>query len=441
MRLPDFSHPGNSLRITGIGAVIVVISIYYVVMQVFTIDIPFCDEYHVALQWLDIYQQTDGVWKKFLHLFSQANEHRIFTFSLAVLSDYTIFGVINFKRLLWEGNLAMLLLLFLVNLLNSTDCRNPWMILPVALLLFAPQNEITNWPLVSFGTILQSSMVIASLYLLSRTGWLNLAAAVLLAAIATFSFGNGMFTFVVGFLVLALKKPSHPVTWLVWSAAMTMAVFLYFRDYTFISESGRFESVLRNPIPVIQFFLTFFGSILRIPHVQTIWITLGGLIPILAFGYLIIFKRKEIIKYPVILAVLLFILISAALTAVSRQAFGVFGATAPRYILLQALFLALLFLLYMNIFGFRKRGLFPLLLAAGLLLYGVRLPYGIYSLNRHKNHLKEIISAYNTDPQSIITAGPPPNEIRRILDRSILTGVYTPPPIDGKFEHPFPGKR
>ncbi len=433
MKTPDFINPGKTLRYTGIGATILVIVIYYAVMQTFAIDIPFCDEYHVALQWLDILHHMKGTWKKILHLFSQANEHRIFIFSLAVLTDYTVFGTINFSRLLWAGNLGMILLLFLVNLLNHTDRRNPWIILPVALLLFAPQNEITNWPVVAISAIYQNSMVIASLYLLSRDGWLKLTAAVLLAALATFSFGNGMVTFAAGFLVLALKKPSKPIIWFIWSMAMTVTIFFYFQNYHFIGESGRFTDALRNPLSVVQFFLTFFGTIIvRIPKVQTIWVTIGGVIPILALGYLIIFKWKEVKNHPVALSILLFILISAALTAVSRQSFGVHGATAPRYILLQALFLAVLFLLYMNVFSSQKRRMLPLLLGAGLLLYMVRLPYGIYSLNRHHHHLKEIIVAYKTDPDKIKTAGPSPAEIKRILDRSIVTGVYVPPTVTGK---------
>ena len=224
MNIPDFSHPSKFLRNAGFGVLLLVMALYYAIMQWFANDILFCDEYHVALQWLDISNQIEGVKGKFLHLFSQANEHRQFTFTLAVLTDYTLFGSVNFKRLLWAGNLGMILLLYLVNLLNQADRRNPWIVLPVAFLLFAPQNEITNWPLVAFVAILQSSLIIASLYLLSRSGWLNLAAAVTLAVIATFSFGNGMFTFAVGFLVLALKKPSPPISWLIWSVVMALAI-------------------------------------------------------------------------------------------------------------------------------------------------------------------------------------------------------------------------
>ncbi len=414
----------------GLGLVGLIILIYYICVQLFTINIPYGDEFNAALTWQHQFNLKDSVWKKFLFLFSQANEHRLFTYSVAVLTDYSVFGSVNFKRLAWEANLFMILLLYLVNRLNTTDRRNPWIILLIALSLFVPQHEITNWPIVAFAAILQYSLVIGSLWLLSRPGWANLTGAAALATLATFSFGNGMFTFPAGLLVLALKKPGRTAEWLIWTLFMVAVVFLYFQEYKFRGQSGSLTSALLNPIPVIQYFFTFFGTILiRILQVDQIWITLAGLIPIAMLVYLLLFNWKETKKHPAALAILLFFMVSAAVAAISRQKYGIHGATAPRYILMQALFLSVLFLLILNLYGTRIKWLLPGLLCFGILIYGIRLTYGIYALNRHQNHLKQIIVAYNTDPEEIDTHAPTPEIIKRILDRSVRKGIYYPPEI------------
>lgn len=438
---PEIAPKPDVLTKIGLVLLFLVIALYYITVQLFTINVPFCDEFHCVFMWLDQYHQKETVWQKFLSLFSQANEHRLFTFSLAVLTDYSLFGSVNMKRLAWEANLFMILLLYLVNLLNTTDRRNPWIILLIAFFLFVPQNEITNWPIVAFAAILQYSLVTASLWLLSRQGWTNLAGAILLATVATFSFGNGMITFAVGFLVLALKKPGRSVTWVIWAMAMVVAFCLYFQEYKFRGQTGLLTSAILNPIPVVQYFLTFFGTILiRIARVDLTWITVTGLIPLTILAYLLIYKWKEVKMHPTALAILLFMMISAAVAAVSRQKFGVIGATAPRYILMQALFLAVLFILILNIYGSKTKWLLPGLLCFAFFLYGARLTYGVFTLDKHHNHLKEILIAYNTDPEEINTHAPAPDAIRRIFDRSIHQGIYQPPEVKGELKRVKPFK-
>jgi hypothetical protein len=431
MKFINLLNPDPRFKTAGWIILVAVIVVYYLCYQFLTINIPFGDEYNCALRWFDHHQLLDSWWKKFIHLFDQANEHRIFTFSLAVVTDYSLFGVLNFKRLGWEANLFMVPLLFLINLLNQTNRKNPWLILPIAMLLFVPQHEITNWPIVGFGAILQSGLTIASLWFLSRSGWPSLIAAGSLAAVATFSFGNGMFTFLAGYIVIALKKPKEPLVWLTWTIIMVLSVFLYFQDYVFLQNSISFSGALRNPVPVIQFFLTYFGRILvKISQVPLYWVALAGLAPLGALGYLLVFQWKEVKKHPVSLAILFFILLSAAITSVSRQSFGVIGATAPRYILLQALFLAVLYMLYMNIYSKKAPWILPLILLSSLLFYGARLVNGIGALDRHKTELQQIILAYNTDPEEIKTFGPPPAIITAALNRSKATGVYIPPKVE-----------
>jgi hypothetical protein len=430
MKTIFFKNKDFGFRIIGFLVVTLPIVIYYFSIQIFTINIPFGDEYSGALQWTHAYIGLNSAWSKFLLLFRQANEHRIFSYHISVLTDYIIFGELNFKRLLWEGNLGMIALFFLATHLNRNEHTNPWFMLPIALLLFIPQHEISDWGIVAFGAIFQYAIILASLILLAKPGRFNFFASMLLAFIATFSFGNGMFVYLSGFLVLFLLKQKDKIVWLQWISAMIFSVSFYFTNYNFSFGSGFSFGFINNPIQTIQYFFIFFGSIftpLLSGHIMIL--TLAGLVLVLFLGYLLIFKWNNVKEHPVALAMILFILLSSAAAAVSRLKFGIGGATAPRYILLQALFLSMLYIITINVFISEKRWLFPVILVASSMLFIARLYNNFQNMQLHKTHLREIILAYEVDYKQIKTFGPSPKIIKQLLDISRQTGIYVPPSI------------
>lgn len=169
------------------------------------------------------------------------------------------------------------------------------------------------------------------------------------------------------------------------------------------------------------------------------WITLAGLLPLSALAYLILFKWREVKNHPVALSVLFFVILSACMAAISRQSFGAIGATAPRYVLLQALFLAVLYLLFINIFASRAKYFLMFVICGSLLLYGARLVKGVYSMNHHKEQLKRMIVVYHLNLPEKVIFNPGPDRIKKILDRSAKLGFYAPPALkdDVKRAEPF----
>lgn len=404
--------------------------IYFVVINRVIINIPYGDEYGNALGYIDAYNKLTRFHDKLFSLFHQANEHRIFTYTINVLQDYLIFGTLNFKRLLWEGNIWIIVLCFMLYKLNKVDKNNPFIILPVITLVLMPQHEISDWGIVVFGLIVQISLIIGSLYLLSKSAINRLISSIILAFIITFSFGNGMFIFLSGFLILILTPNRKLYEYLSWSFAMIVSIGLYFTDYNFSAGTGFKMEFFDRPVDTIKYFLTFFGSIFSPVFKGNLdYMLISGLIVISYFGYLIFFKWKTVKYHPIALSIMLFILLSAAAASVTRLRFGIGGAAAPRYLLLQAVFLAIIYILTIDVFQKKMKYLLPVILSFSILLFAFRLNHNIKYMTLHRDHLIETTSRYYIDYKSITDFGPPPAMIKYFLDNAKKTGVYYPLPI------------
>ncbi len=418
----------DPIFISGLVLIIGSIIVYFWVISQYIVNIPFGDEYGAALDWISQFNGLESIRDRFLSLFHQANEHRIFTYSAAVLSDYKFFGTLDFKRLLWEGNISILLLfLLLVNLLKF-DKKTPITILPIALIIFIPQHEISDWGIVAFGTILQTSIVIGALIFLNKPGNYQIIVAILLAFITTFSFGNGMFVFICGYLILLLNKEKNPTKWLLWSMFMLISISLYFANYVFLGSFTK--DIFSHFLDILQYFLVFFGSIfapLLFGRIS-LFIVTGSLV-LLYLGLLVVCKWNRVKNYPVVLSILLFILLSAGAASITRISFGIGGATAPRYILLQAVFISLIFILTIESFSKHKKLVLSIILPLSIVLYGARLNHNIKRMTIHKKHLEEIVLNYYVDFENIKTFAPPPKTIKNLIDNSKENGIYLPPAL------------
>lgn len=414
--------------------IIVPILIYYYSVKRFAVNIPFIDEYTDSLAWLNQYHHLSTPGDKFISLFQQANEHRIFAYFLTVLTEYSIFGSLNYIYIQWFGNLGMLVLLFLLAKLAGINKNNLLTIAPVALLLFVPQPELTDLGITTIGVLLHSIFVTAALFFLNKRGTINLTIAILFAFIATFSFGSGMLVYFIGFVILFLNNEKTLKDWSVWSIAMILNIMLYFWHYRFSHGSGHIFDFIQQPVDTILFYFTFFGSIFspffpgKLSHYA-----IAGFIVLMIFGFVLLFKWQRFKKHPVELSVILFLLMSAAASALTRMSFGIAGATAPRYILYQSLFLAFLYIVCIDVFNKWKKWILPILIAGSVFLFCARLNQNLKMMANHKAYLFENIFDYYTNPEKMQTIGLPPAIIVQILDRAIDNGDYLPPTLQQLF--------
>lgn len=247
------------------GAVMVLlIGVFFFLIVQNTANIPLGDDLYCLLQFTQKFQDATSVSARFGLLTEQWVEHRIFFSRFAALLSWWLHGQVNFVTITLIGNafLIGLTLLFRAQL-RDMGFKNPLYLLPVALILFNPTTfEANLWagaatvymPVCFFGLLVP--------HLLGRAGRVYFPLALVVAVVATFSFGNGMFSFLSGFLMLVyMRKFRNAVIWL---SVMAVAVFLYFHGLEMHSATKSFDDVgvhFRNPDYLIYNLFTFIGSV------------------------------------------------------------------------------------------------------------------------------------------------------------------------------------
>ncbi|PKP33419.1 MAG: hypothetical protein CVT99_00250 [Bacteroidetes bacterium HGW-Bacteroidetes-16] len=421
------------LTIVGLILVILPIVVYYDTVNTFAINIPVWDEYDQALLWIQIVTSTPFP-ENLLHLFNQANEHRIFSYFATILAQYKIWGELNFRHIILFGNLGMIGLLFVLYKLKHNDRNSLLTFSPVVLLLFAPQQEITNWGILTMNGVFEYLLVFLSLYFLDKKGKLNFVVAVLLAAMATFSFGNGLFVFFAGLTLLFLKQPRSFLHIFLWAFFMVGCISLYLVDYNpSISPYSKFE-IFDQPISGLLYFMTLFGRLFSVLlNRNLILYYVVGLAVISFFCYLVLNNWKYHKKNPLAFAYLVFLLFSALAITISRVGYGVEAATAPRYILLPILFVSVMYISCINIHQGINHRILVLTIMVSLILYGGRLLSNVHHMNVKKANLSFGLLSYYANPDSSKLNFPRPQVAAQRMKNAISAGFYTPPTISELF--------
>ena len=407
--------------------VLIPVLLYYFIINKFAINIPIADDYEYALSWLIEYRNSSS--KDLIGLlFRQANEHRIFSFFFSVFFDYEIFGEVNFRHLTIVGNLSLLFLVYVLYDLVKSESVGLLAFTPVILLLFVPQQSVSNWSILTFNGLVEYLLIVSSLYLLNNDGKLNLVFATLLAFLATFSFGNGMLVFLCGYLILFLNNKKTWFDKTFWTIAMVLSLIYYFTDYRFTAKSGSILEYLQNPFDIFQFFFVFFGNVFS-PFFQKNLLILAvvGFLILSSFAYLLFFKWTLLKKYPVSLAILIFIILSAAMVVVSRISFGVAGATANRYMVLQYLFVAIMYILYLQVFKGIGKYVLLIVLAGSVTLYSMRMEQNLQLMENFHHRLKMGLLTFYKKQGSEKLMYPNQKRAAWLIGEGIKGGYYNPP--------------
>jgi hypothetical protein len=415
---------------SGLLLILIPVTFYYLKVFELSINIPFWDEYGTALGWMRLYLDSSG-YNRFLLLFYQANEHRLITYQLTVISDYYLFGEINFRHILIFGNLGMIGLAYALFKLNPIFKTNTLVFVPVILLLFVPLGSVSDWGIVASVIILIYITVLLSLYFLNKKGIINFSVAIILAIITTFSFGNGMFVFLSGFLVLVLSPNKSLPRILIWTAAMVVCVALYFTDYSFAVGTNSKTAFLQSPLQTMEIFLTFFAGFMNpILSSGTLIYTILGSIIFSYSCYLIFFKWREIKKYPVALSFLIFIIITAATMAVSRVGVGVMVSFANRYFIVQVLYISILYIISVNIYKGINNWFLMFIIVIGIITYVERSHVGVNNMERNRALRAKGLMSYYINPDSTSLGHPIPEEGSKTIDWAKESGYFNPPTMD-----------
>ena len=349
--------------------------IYFVTIYQNAYNFPYEDDFNSALTFLSDYTSrglTAG--EKINLLFSQYNEHRIVLDRLVFLTDYGLFGHLNFRHLILIGNVSLLLVcaLFYKTAFRSLPLSQRLVfLLPVAYALFSFQYwELSTWSMAALQNLYVIPFALFSLYQLNRPGKMAFALACAGAVLATFTSGNGMFTFVAGVLVLLFLQSYRRL--IAWTLTGVTTVSFYFLNYIRPPyHPDIIDSLVNHTGRAISYFFTLLGSMVGIGHPKlAILLGVGLLVITLGLvGYL--WYRNQLRTHVTLLGWLAFLYLTCLSLMASRSGMGVEQAFSPRYGIVVVMLFATQAVLALNIApkGYWRLGTLAAYFGVALFLY------------------------------------------------------------------------
>ncbi len=366
-----------------------------------------------VLQIVEQWQNAVNWHKKLYWLTVGFAEHRIVFTRLAVLLSYWATGVVNLKslmiisNLLWIGQLGILYQLFkklalpLVYFLPFV-----WILLSVHSFenIFWGTSSMHNFGLLFF--------VMLAAYFYVQTKQKNLYFALLFSLVATFTYGNGLLTFLIGGIVLGLDSRWREL--IITGGFFVITILLYALTHAHASPSGLDMTNPSNYWLAFTCFLAFIGSSVNFnvyaPTTLANWISviwggllLGGVLWLLAKNIKLRNRRLENSFHAVqlfALFLLLFVCLSSLGVVYKRaEGDGLIGMFKGRYRMYPTWLLVVGYLLLIDWLRDTKKWLLPSTIGMSMAFNLLILYYAVAPAvnNRRAAVVQEFNSMYNED--------------------------------------------
>lgn len=312
----------------------------------YIVDVPYLD------QW-DLIPTLDKLYNHSLSsadLWAQHNEHRplfprIIMLTLAHISKWRISYELAASILIASG-----MFLTLIHQLKKTtqnlNFNKPYWIIPVISVITFSLAQCENW---LWGWQIQIHLniltVVAGIFFISssKTKWIHFYLAILMGIIATYSFANGLLYWALALLILlAIKhqnKKNKIVKLIIWIAASAIIICTYMYQYQKPTRHPSLTFLADHFLEFIKYILLYLGSPVWSYHTSgAILAALFGLITLaLLTVALIKSKQMKINDITPYVALSIYAIASAFITAVARTGFGSRQALTPRYITISNL--------------------------------------------------------------------------------------------------------
>lgn len=309
--------------------------IYYVTIYQNAYNFPYEDDLNSALSFIADYQFGElSFWEKLKLIFSQYNEHRIVFDRLIFLLDYALFGQLNFTHLIFIGNIAPLLIgyLFMKVVFRGMPLNQKLLfLLPVAYSLFSFQYwELSTWSMAALQNLYVIPFALFSLYSLCKPGRNAFILAAGAAVLATYTSGNGLFTFMAGVGILILLQAYRKLgLWLLIAAITIGCYFIGYIRPPYHPDIA--DSLFNHTGRAISYFFTLIGSMVG-PGRAKIALLFGGLsvwVTLALLGYL--WFQKKLVDHLPLVGWIAFLYLTCLSLMASRSGMGVEQAFTPRY--------------------------------------------------------------------------------------------------------------
>jgi hypothetical protein len=319
--------------------------VYFTILFIVSENIPIGDDYDVFLEYINLSPND-----RLIELFSQHNEHRPAFSRIVCEFSYRIIGCVDFKVLILIGNVALVLMLFIVYKLFWTVSSSVMFFIPVPyFFMFAPQTDNVAWATGSLQNFYVVLFSVVAIWCFVKGGYVCFVISMLFAVLSIYTSGSGVVTFIV-LSLLALqellskaKKNIYPLVGVL--IVFELVLYFYFIDYNKPEHHPSVSVSTEDFMSLIHYHILFMGSYAK--H-EVLSLVLGFAL-LVGFVFLTIHKYFE--RRPVIYYCLLFIIGNAALASLTRSGYGVEQALSSRYIILSSMYIVLLYLSMIDLFG------------------------------------------------------------------------------------------
>jgi hypothetical protein len=324
------------------------IIIYFSFIQKYALNIPHWDDFDAILLFMNKFKVgTTG--EKFALLFSQHNEHRIFSSRVVYVLYYYVFHTINFRYLIFINGVILLAVYLLLVHVARKMLPSLWYVAALALsiCLFDLNNyENADFAMAGMQNYGIFFFFIYSMYFYSKKADFYLLFAILFQIICVFSSGNGA---VASFFIVLFTFMNKNA----WKRIFSTVVLLVTTPLYYISyHKGTSDFFTSDPAKFVPYFLHSLGA-----HFSFTLGVLAALVLLLLF--VLVFpvtygkneKRFEIKpETPLFICLALFVFSSLGVMSIFRGNLPIEGSYASRYFIYTHTIVAIIFLFFLHKF-------------------------------------------------------------------------------------------
>ncbi|HEY7945482.1 MAG TPA: hypothetical protein VIH15_13340, partial [Casimicrobiaceae bacterium] len=192
----------------------------------YAVNFPFQDDFTQFVAVPDHVEQLPTLREKIAYLFSSSGDHRVVTLRLAALIQARFLGGLDFKILVYFGNLLCAVTGLLV-LSRAEPSRRAFLAPLFAALLFSPTNYIAQfWASAALQHLSLIAYGFGALYCLYRTGVAWEVGGLFLGMCAFMTGANGLAVLPVGAVLLYVRGRRHAAA--LWVLLTFVICSLYF---------------------------------------------------------------------------------------------------------------------------------------------------------------------------------------------------------------------
>lgn len=388
---------------------------YFVIVISNSVNIPNGDDLYCLLLFTQEFQDDPSWTTRFELITQQWVEHRIVYSRFTALLSYWITGQVNFIAIIIIGNMTLVGFTALFWKLIKRTGVSMYYLIPVVLILFSPvMYEANVWAGACTVYMPVCFLGLLTIYLLVNKPKAGFVTGLLTALLATFSFGNGMFAFFAGLVILIYLHQYRLAV--IWAFLTTLSIFLYFRNYEAFSATDAFgvAAHFEKPLYLLYNLFGFSGGIFDstensntpVVAANIPAILIGGvLISVIIYGVFLFARgeytavRKDKLKVTW-LGMILFVGITTLVMTYSRSVGEAMNTLSSRYkiysmvIFLLVYLWCLMFYKKKTIVGFVFGGISFVLLIFNYYVnyqkitnYNTYFKAGLYNYNENKDWL------------------------------------------------------